>query len=779
MGIERRWFRRTVVGRRMSNAELEGERLPKRLALPIFASDALSSVAYATEAALAVIIVTSVSSRGLVIPLSIAVALLLAIVVLSYRQTIHEYPSGGGGYVVAKENLGELAGLVAAASLLVDYMLTVAVSIVAGVVALASAVPIFASHAVALSLLSVLVLLLANLRGLRESGFLFAIPTYAFIVSLGSMITLGIFRGLTNGFPHAHVPDALPSGTASTIGLFVLLRAFASGCSALTGVEAISNGVAAFRAPAARNAARTLMTMAGIAIFFFLGVSYLAWQMDARPSSSVSVLSEIARAVFPAGGVTSVGYYAVQFSTFAVLFLAANAAYQGFPRLMALMSRDGYVPRQFQSLGDRLVYSNGLAVLSLLAALLIIVFDASIDSLIHLYLLGVFVAFTLSQTGMVLRSWRQLRARPTGGGVVPPAPTSDGLRQRIALNGVGALMTGLVAVITIVTKFTEGAWMVTIAIPMIVAGCIGVQRHYARVDEYLGSSYVPSTSPGHGPVVLLVERIDDATLEALRYAYSLVGRDFHPIHVSDTGGTGISRVWSSFQDDYPDGVPAMELLRRRGSTSRTIVEYVQSLPRSAQQYVTVVIPEPYRSPSVGALLQRRSTIALRLRLLRAPGVAVTDVPIVAGTAKAVAPTGETRRMEILVPISGINGVARRSLDYATTLPGDSARALYVDLDEETTRRLRADWAELHRTNSKLPMELQILESPYRDISEPLLREIRRRTADPNVVCMVVIPELLVSRWWHRILHNQRALAIKRALLFEERVIVTSIPFVIR
>ena len=465
-------LKRTLVGRRMPLSELEGELLPKRLALPIFASDPLSSVAYATEAGMLVLITASLASRTLIVPISLVIAALLAIVVLSYRQTIYAYPNGGGSYVVAKENLGAVPGLVAAASLLTDYVLTVAVSIASGVLAVTSAVPELASHAVALSLAVLVLLVLVNLRGVRESGYAFALPTYAFIGSVGALVAVGFVRGLVSGWPTAHVPDAAPVGLAGSVGLIVVLRAFASGCSALTGVEAISNGVPAFRRPQAVNASRTLMVMGGIAILLFIGVSVLAWKMDARPSGSVSLLSEIARTVFPPGS-TSFGYYLVQASTAAVLALAANTAFQGFPRLSALLASDSYLPRQFANLGDRLVFSNGIIVLAVAAGALIVGFNADVNSLIHLYLLGVFTAFTLSQFGMVRRSFT-LRGQPNAPGW-----------GAVALNGTGGLLTGLVGLIVLVTKFTEGAWMVTIAIPVLVLGFALINRHYRDVTSRL------------------------------------------------------------------------------------------------------------------------------------------------------------------------------------------------------------------------------------------------------------------------------------------------------
>jgi amino acid transporter len=376
-------LKRRLIGRPMSGEEMEETLLPKWLALPIFSSDPLSSVAYATEAALVVLVGVSLAGRNLVLPVSGAIAVLLVIVALSYRQTIKAYESSGGAYIVAKENLGTLASLVAAAALLVDYVLTVAVSIAAGIFALTSAAPSLAPHALALSLGCIALLTVANLRGVRESGLLFALPTYGFIAAIYAMLGVGAAKCTFDVCPTADVADPITVGSGS-IGVFVLVKAFASGCAALTGTEAIANGVTAFRRPQSQNAARTLIAMAGVATTLFLGVSYLAVKMDARPSETASVLSQLARAAFPDGSSTSAMFYVVQGFTLAILIFAANTAYQGFPRLAALMARDRFFPRQFINLGDRLVYSNGILVLAGLAAALLIAFKADVFSLIHL-----------------------------------------------------------------------------------------------------------------------------------------------------------------------------------------------------------------------------------------------------------------------------------------------------------------------------------------------------------------------------------------------------------
>jgi amino acid transporter len=496
---ERFDVKRVLVGRPRATGELDETLLSKKLALPIFASDPLSSVAYATESGLVVLVAASAAAAHFILPISVAIGVLLGIVVLSYRQTVQAYQTSGGAYVVAKENLGTLPSLVGAAALLVDYVLTVAVSVAAGVLALTSVAPSLGPHKVALSLVAVVLLTLVNLRGVRESGIAFALPTYSFVAVMYVMVAVGIGKCAAGSCPHATVPHPIAAG-AGAAGLFVVLRAFASGASALTGVEAISNGVSAFKAPKGRNAAATLVALGVIAISLFLGVSFLAVHMHARPSETVSLISEVARATFPAGSAGSFLYYAVQATTFAILILAANTSYQGFPRLAAVLAKDRYVPRQFVNLGDRLVYSNGIVVLAGLASLLIWIFHANVNSLIHLYVIGVFTAFTLSQAGMV-RYWRR-RAEP-------------GWRRRVAINGVGAAATGVVTLLVVETKFLAGAWMVTVAVPALIGLFFLVNRHYRKVGRRLraGVAAVAAAPPATNQVVLWADAADAALRE--------------------------------------------------------------------------------------------------------------------------------------------------------------------------------------------------------------------------------------------------------------------------
>jgi amino acid transporter len=741
--------KRVLIGRPRPTRELEDTLLPKFLALPVFSSDPISSVAYATEAALAVLVAASLSSAHLVFPLSIGIAIFMVIVVLSYVQGVKAYASSGGSYVFAKENLGTLPSLVAGASLLVDYVLTVAVSVAAGIFALTSAVPALESHRVALSLGCILVLTLGNLRGVRESGLLFAFPTYGFLFVLYATLAVGVGKCAFGTCPHATVPHPLGAG-AGTLGVFVLLKAFASGSVALTGTESISNGVTAFKHPQSQNAARTLVIMVAIAVSLFLGVSWLAVQIHALPSSTDSVLSQIGRAAFPAHSSGSIVYYLLQAFTLAILVLAANTSYQGFPRLSALLARDGFVPRQFMNLGDRLVYSNGILILAGFSVALILAFRANVNSLIHLYVIGVFTAFTLAQAGMV-KHW--LRTR------------DPGWRWKAALNGVGSAVTCLVTVIVIATKFVDGAWMVIIAIPVLIALFYGVRRHYRSVGRRLRAK-VPAILARPEPentVVLYVERLDEATREALWYARIVSNGRLRAIHVPFPGSDpGIRPRFFHLAQ----GNPHLEVLDPEDEPLDAVFEYIWGFPHGEGDFVSVVIPELFRKPSLVSALMRRSTFLMKLRLLREPGIVVTDVPRVVGLGKGIEPT----RAECVVPVSSVSAVSVRAALYASGLGLERTRAVFFSFEEGDSYELEAAWNRL-----ALDVPLDVVDAPFRDLGEPLLDYLRASTADPGTVVNVVMPELVV-RGTDRLLHNQRALYLKRLLLFEPQVILTSVPY---
>ena len=745
----RRPVKRAVVGRPMASDELEETLLSKTLALPIFASDPLSSVAYATESALVVLVVVSATAAYLVFPISIAVALLLAIVIVSYRQTVRVYETSGGAYVVAKENLGTLPSLVGAAALLVDYVLTVAVSIAAGVFAVTSFVPSLSGHKVALSLACLAVIVFVNLRGVRESGLAFALPTYGFVAAMFALVGVGLVKTILGDPPQAVVPDPVAVGAAGGVSVFVLLRAFSSGSTALTGVEAIANGVNAFKRPHGKNAATTLGVLGAIAITLFLGVSYLAVQEHARPSESASVLSQMARATFPEGSPVSFMFYAVQVLTLGVLILAANTSFQGFPRLAALLARDRFAPRQFMNLGDRLVFSNGMLVLAAVAGSLIWVFGADVNALIHLYVIGVFTAFTLSQAGMV-RYWTQRRDRRWV--------------RRALINAIGAFATGVVAAVVIWTKFADGAWMVIVAIPTLIVMFYGIRRHYRGVARRLraGAAAVVAAPASSNTSLLLVESIDDASAKALWFARSIAGDDFRAIHAPQRNtDPSIRARWFRFTDERSH----LQVLDASFGGRAAVLEQVWRLPRGESEFVTVIIPELFGRRSLAAQARRPLEFLLKLRLVTEPGVAIADVTAVA---EAREPLPERAVVRVLV--SGVNAASMRAVNYARTLGIPDTRAVHFAFNDEDAAEVHDEWLE---AGPEVPLEIN--EAPLRDLGAPLLAYLRELTADGSTEAIVIMPELIV-RGWRRLLHNQRALYVKRLLLFETRVILVSVPY---
>jgi amino acid transporter len=730
----------------MASGEIEETLLPKTLALPIFASDPLSSVAYATESALVVLVAASAGAAHLAFPISIAIAALLAIVVASYRQTVQAYETSGGAYIVAKENLGTFPSLVGAAALLTDYVLTVAVSIAAGVFAVTSFAPSLEAHKVVLSLGFLGVIVFVNLRGVRESGLAFALPTYAFVAAMFALVAVGLVKSLLGEAPHATVPNPVATG-AGGVTLFVLLRAFSSGSTALTGVEAIANGVNAFKRPHGRNAATTLAVLGAIAITLFIGVSYLAVHEHARPSQTASVVSQIARATFPAGSGASFLYYAVQVTTLLILVLAANTSFQGFPRLAALLARDNFAPRQFMNLGDRLVFSNGMLALATLAGLLIWIYGANVNSLIHLYVIGVFTAFTLSQAGMV-RYWQRVR--------------EPGWRYRALVNGVGATATGIVAAIVIVTKFAAGAWLVTVAIPILVLACYGIRRHYRGIARRLhaGADAVVAAPPPRNSTLLLVESIDEATGVALWFSERTGG--YRAIHVpTRRTDPGIKPRWFRYSDERS----RLEVLDGSLGVTEAVLEQVWRLPRGESSFVTVVLPELFRRPSLLEVFRHPRALLLKLRLLAEPGVVVADVPALAAEDAAL-----PDRALVRVLVSGVNASSMRAVNYARTLGIKDTSAVNFAFSPEEAETMRREWVA---HGPRMPLEID--DAPYRDIGTPLRAYLRRLTEDGRTEVVLVMPELVV-RGLSRALHNQRALYLKRLLLFEPHVILASVPY---
>jgi amino acid transporter len=668
-------LKRLLVGSPIRTARLAHERLTKKTALAIFASDALSSTAYATEQILLVLAAAYVAGQtdafSRVIPISIAIAILLVIVAISYRQTIYAYPSGGGAFIVAKENLGTLPGLVAGASLLVDYVLTVSVSVAAGVEAITSAMvgTRFAglhNHRAWLCLFFIAFITVANLRGVREAGSLFAAPSYAFIFSFLCLIGYGLVRYYLNPGMVPAPNDAdlkIAEGYhAQPLNLLLLLGAFANGCAALTGIEAISNGVQAFKQPESKNAATTLSWMAALLITMFLGASVLTRLFNIHPLEHETVISQIARIVFV--GPLGWFYYLVQATTAAILILAANTSFAGFPRLSSLLARDRFLPRQLANLGDRLVFSNGIVLLAVFSGVLVWAFRGDTSRLIPLYAVGVFLSFTLSQAGMVVHWWREgnmLRGMRKAAGLLTSVATAtesqsendpagklearrliteasrsmaevDDLQRKshwkkyLVINGIGAISTFVVLMVFILTKFMHGAWIVVVLIPLLVLMFLRIHRHYFEVAQQLSTE----------------------GLESLR-------------------------------------------------------------------------------------------------------------PI---------------RHEVIVPISGIHRGVIAALEYAKSIAPHHVTAVYVNLDEESTQKLREKWQQWGSG-----VNLVVVASPYRSLLRPLLNYVDRvKRSSPGDVITIVLPEFVPAKWWQNLLHNQNTLFLKGALLFKRGVVVTNVPY---
>jgi amino acid transporter len=597
-----------LVGKPIPSHQAHHERYTKSTGLAILSSDALSSVAYATEEILRTLLIAGTASLWLVTPIGAVIAGLLLVIAFSYRQTIHAYPSGGGAYRVARENIGTVAGLVAAAALLLDYVLTVAVSIAAGVAAVTSAFPAWHVNTVELALGFLALIMIGNLRGIRESGRIFSVPTYFFIGSMGMLLVVGAYKVLTGQVVPVDSAAAVvqPHETAS-LSIFLVLRAFANGCTALTGIEAISDGVPAFRPPEAKNAAITLLIMACCAVTLFMGVTLLAGTFHVVPRHEETVISQLNRAILGGRGPL---YYMVQAATTLILVLAANTAFSDFPRLASIIARDKFLPRQLANQGDRLAFSNGIVMLSALSGVLLFAFGGDTHALIPLYMLGVFVSFTLSQAGMVVK-WRRER--------------KPGWRIGSFISGLGATLTLIVLFVVSITKFREGAWIIIVLIPVLVAHFLAIRRHYDKVAEQL----------------------------------SLKG---------------------------------------------------------------LAVPE-----------KKHNTV--------------------------------------IVPIGGVHRAVVQALEYARTL-SDDVRAIYVDVDPHATQEIRDTWQLWGKG-----IRLEILASPFRSVMEPLLEYIELTNDErPADFITVLLPEFVPARWWHHLLHNQRALLIKGALLFRPHIVVTSVPY---
>jgi amino acid transporter len=603
-------LKRFLIGQSLPTSAHAEERLSNAAGLAVLSSDALSSVAYATEEILLVLIAAGSSALVWSLPIGMTIIALLAVVILSYRQTIKAYPQGGGSYIVARENLGLYPGLIAGASLMIDYILTVTVSISAGTAAITSAFPHLQSFTVELCLLFMALLMLANLRGVKESGQLFMIPTFVFITCVFLLIAVGLFQ-LTNGHVVQPYPPDPPA--KATLSLFFILRAFSAGCAALTGVEAISDGVLAFKPPEWQNARKTLLYLGLILGFMFLGVTYLAHAYHIMPEEGQTVVSLLGLQILGQGPL----YYFIQVATLLVLLLAANTSYADFPRLCYFLARDGFLPRQLSFLGERLVYSNGIIMLSLAAALLLIVFQGNTNAIIPLYAVGVFTSFTLSQAGMV-RRWLRLR--------------TSGWQASAFLNGLGASATAIVLVVIVATKFTGGAWLVVVTIPLFVWCFMGIYHHYRHVAVRLSLQGVPSRSllpyrpPTHDavhPAILILGQLNQGTLEALDYAYNIAD-EIVALHV-DIGSTDREKLHQRWKE-FGGGIPLVIV----ESSFREIVTPIADFVREFETthpvaMTTVIIPTFVTRNWWHGLLHNQTAFFLERALLAKKSRVVTRV----------------------------------------------------------------------------------------------------------------------------------------------------------
>ena len=600
------YLKRMLVGPPMPLAQARHERLGKTVALAVFASDPLSSVAYATEEILLVLILAGTLALSYSLPIAFGIAALLAIVVMSYRQTVAAYPQGGGAYLVSKDNLGVFPALTAAGAILTDYVLTVAVSVAAGIAAVTSAVPALAPHRVTLCVIAVIGVGLANLRGVRESGRLFAIPTYFFVVCILGMIGYGAVA-TTFGWLAEAPYEPHPPGLEG-IGLFLFLRAYSAGCTALTGVEAVSDGVAALKPPEGRNAQVVLTALGVISIAMFLGITYLAYDFGIVPGGDQTVVSKIARRIFGEG----LAYYAVQAATTLILLLAANTAYADFPRLSSILARDRYLPRQFANQGDRLVFSNGILILSAFAIVLILAFDGDTHALLPLYAIGVFISFTLSQSGMV-RRWLRLR--------------DPGWLRRMLINGTGALATLIVLATLTITKFHEGAWIVVVVIPVLVVIFRVIHRHYDEVAAELSLTGLEGPPELQHTILIPIGDLHRGVVRALQYARTLAGPSvaIRAVYVeTDPARTvRLEEKWGQ----WGLGVPLVVLTSPYRSLLRPLLEYIDSIQtRGGEQMITVVVPEFLPRKWWQHVLHNQTALVIKAALLFRRNTVVADVP---------------------------------------------------------------------------------------------------------------------------------------------------------
>lgn len=756
-GVGHLW-KRLLLGPALPTSQLKHERLGKPTALAVFASDNLSSSAYATEEIVKVAVpAVGAAAFALVMPITFAILAVLAVLLFSYRQTIKAYPSAGGAYIVTKDNFGLLTAQLAGVALLTDYVLTVSVSVAAGVAAITSAIPATFAYRVWLSVFFIWFIAWGNLRGVRESGRMFMVPTYFFVVMMFVLIGTGVAKALGGGLEQLPLPDDVASITGAA-GIFLVLHAFASGGAAVTGVEAISNGVPAFRPPEWRNARTTLMWMGSLLGIMFLGLSFLAVKLHALPTETQTLNSQVARAVFGTEGVGTALYFMVQLGTMLILILAANTSFADFPRLANFHAKDNFMPRPLTKRGHRLVFSNGIIGLAIAATVLVVAFQADVHRLIPLYAIGVFTSFTLSQAGM---SKRHLRLR------------EPGWRHGLAINLVGAITTGVVAIVIAYTKFGDGAWAVMLFVPVMVSILVRMNHHYEREHEELDQDLEPFErgSLGRPVAVLLVEDLDRKTIHALQYAKTIHSSEIHAVHVDRAGSEDLRRRWSELGVDVP-----IEVLHRDGDPAATVGDYAAGLAADAD--VTVIVPGPARLGRLERLRRGRTGARLARTLAPNPRVRVTlvrdhlephlDDEHGAGRAgHALLPRAVHR---VVVLVDRPDRAALRAVRYALSLGADEVMAVHAAVDPDMQDALIASWMDL-----RIPVPLDLVECWDRDVA----RSVERYVVDlmgPRTEVTVVLPRRDFARVTHRLLHDRTSRGIARTLARYEHVDLAVVPY---
>jgi amino acid transporter len=760
-------MKRLLLGKPLATARLEHERLGKPTALAVFSSDNMSSVAYATEEILRVLIpAVGIAAFSLLMPITFAVVAVEAILIFSYRQTIKAYPSAGGAYIVTKDNLGLLPAQLAGVALLVDYVLTVAVSTAAGVQAISTVYPLPVSVRIGLSLFFVWLIAYGNLMGVRESGRIFAVPTYVFIGSLGLTCVAGLYQvvaGHLQPFPidHQVASGGLSPGVAA-VSMFIVLRAFASGGAAVTGVEAISNGVPAFRKPEWKNARTTLMYMGAILSASFLAVSYLAHRLQVIPvaDESKSVLGQIGEAVYGRGPLGHSLFLLLQISTTLILILAANTSFADFPRLASFHAHDAFMPRQLTKRGHRLVFSNGIIALAGAASLVIVVFGASVTRMIPLYALGVFTSFTLSQSGMAKR---HLRLR------------EEGWRRGLVINGLGAITTFVVTLIIAVEKFTRGAWIVVVFVPLLVALLVRVNKTYGAEEEDLtaGLDRILRETRLHHRVVVLVDRLDEKTLHALQYALTAGPQDLRGVHLDvDPAKTQqLRQDWERLGIRFPLDVVTCSPEERAASLRRAV-----SGMCSKDTEVTVIVPGPAKVGFWRRVRHGRSWSALVEQLRDLEGLSVVVVRDHGGRGHRIlrgrlSLLPRTKHV-VLILVDRLDRSVLKAIRYARAVEATDIRAVHAAVDVNRAEELLKRWAE---AGVNLGIPLEVVECADRNIPRAVA-EVVSRVGGSDAEVTVVLPRRDYPHWTQRLLHDHTSRAIARALSDRPHVDIVAIPY---